>query len=364
MSVKNWSTTPGSNASVDGINYTEGQAPSTLNDSARLAMADVKEWYNQITAGTISGTVGGTADAITLTTVPTVGAYALNQRYLLRASAANTVSNPTLNVSALGTKTIVLPGTIALPIPAWSANDMLLLAYDGTSMVLVANTSAIPASTGLSRNAQTGTTYTVLSGDRSKHVTYSNANAIAVTLPQANSSTFGGGWFSWHENVGAGTVTITPTTSTINGGTALVLRTGEWALITSDNTNYRAVTNGRVTGGATAREVGTRGLPVNSQTGATYTLAFGDEGGIIAHSGATAQTITVPANASVAFPVGTAVTIINEPGAADVTVSITTDTLNRGDGVAGTGSRTIKANGVATLLKTTSTSWMITGAFQ
>lgn len=361
MSIKDYSTTANNNASKPGINFAEGQVPSSLNDSARAVMADLAEWYAQISAGTISGTVGGTGDAITLTTTPTVGAYSANQRYLVKAPGANTVSNPTLNVSGLGVRTIIMPGGGAAPIPAWQTGDMLVLAYDGASFMLVSATAPAPAA--LTRNAVTAATYTVVTGDRSRHVTYSNASAVAVTLPQANTTTFGGGWFSWHENLGVGTVTITPTTSTINVGSALVLRTGEWALITSDNANYRAFTNGRIAGNQSVREVGTRGLPVNLQTGATYTLAFGDEGGIIAHSGATALTITIPANASVAFPVGTAVTIVNEPGAANVTVSITTDTLNRGDGTAGTGSRTIAANSVATLIKTTSTSWIITGIF-
>ena len=361
MSIKDYSTTPGSNATQPGINFAEGQVPSSLNDSARGLMADIKEWYNQISAGTISGTVGGTGDAIALTPTPPVGAYAANQRYLLKVLGANTVGNPTLNVSGLGVRTIIMPGGGAVPIPSWQTGDMLMLAYDGASFMLVSATS--PAQAALTRNAVTATTYTVVTGDRSKHVTYSNASAVAVTLPQANTTTFGGGWFSWHENIGAGTVTITPTTSTINSGSALVLRTGEWALVTSDNTNYRAFTNGRVTGSASAREVGTRGLPVNVQTGAAYTLALGDEGSIIAHSGATAQTITIPANSSVAFPVGTAVTVVNEPSAANVTVSITTDTLNRGDGTAGTGSRTVPANSVVTLIKTSATTWMITGNF-
>lgn len=363
MSVKDYSTLPASNASKPGINFAEGQVPSSLNDSSRAVMADIAEWYAQIVAGTISGTVGGTVDAITLTTTPTVGAYATNQRFLVRAPGANTTTTPTLNVSGLGTKTIKLPGGTAVSASQWGTNDMLLLTYDGTDFIVIAGDRLRGGAGGFVRNAQTGTTYTILSGDRSKYVTYNNAGAIAVTLPQANSTTFGGGWFSWHENVGAGQVTITPTTSTINGGSALVLRTFEWALISSDDVNYRAITNGRATGGQSVREIGTRGLPVNVQTGATYTLAFGDEGGIIAHSGATAQTITIPANSSVAFPVGTAVTIVNEPGAANVTVSITTDTLNRGDGAAGTGSRTIGPNAVATLIKTTATSWMITGRF-
>jgi len=365
MSVKDYSITPASNASKPGINFAEGQVPSSLNDSSRAVMADIAEWYAQITVGTISGIVGGTVDAITLTSTPSVGAYATNQRFLVRASGANTTTTPTLNVSALGTKTIKLPGGTAVSASQWGTNDMLLLAYDGTDFIVLGGDRlrAAESAPGLVRNAQVGTTYTIVAGDRAKHVTYNNAGAVAVTLPQANGSTFGGGWFSYHENLGTGIVTITPTTSTINLGSALVLRTGEWGLITSDDANYRVMTTGRITGNQSVREVGTRGLPVNLQTGATYTLAFGDEGGIIAHSGATAQTITIPANGTTAFPVGTAITIVNEPSAADITLTITTDTLNRGDGVAGTGNRTIKASSVVTIIKTTSTSWVVTGAF-
>jgi|694.fasta_scaffold58463_7 hypothetical protein len=369
MAVKNWSTTPASNALVDGINFAEGQNPSTVNDSARTLMADVAELYALNKGGVVTGTVGGTGDAITLATVPNPfsAAYATGQQFLMKATAANTIAAPTINVGALGAKTIKLPGGSALSTPQWAINDMLLFLYDGTDMILVSGNSvanaAFATTLTLTRNTQTGTTYTVLTGDRAKYVTHNNASATAVTLPQANGTTFGGGWYYWTENIGAGTVTITPTISTINLGSAIVLRQGEWALITSDNTNYRALTTGRTVGNQSVREVGTRGLPVNLQTGATYTLAFGDEGGIIAHSGATALTITIPANGSVAFPVGTAVTIVNEPGAANVTVSITTDTLNRGDGTAGTGNRTVPANSVVTLIKTAATTWIITGNF-
>lgn len=91
-------------------------------------------------------------------------------------------------------------------------------------------------------NAQTGTTYTVLTGNCGKVVTFSNAAAIAVTLPQAGSG-FEDGWFFIAKNIGAGDVTITPTTSTISGTTAITISTGEWALITSNGTNYEAETN-------------------------------------------------------------------------------------------------------------------------
>jgi hypothetical protein len=88
-------------------------------------------------------------------------------------------------------------------------------------------------------NAQTGTTYTVLTGDRGKVITLSNAAAIAVTLPQAGSG-FEDGWFAIVKNIGAGDVTITPTTSTISGAASIVLSLGEFALITSNGTNYEA----------------------------------------------------------------------------------------------------------------------------
>lgn len=92
----------------------------------------------------------------------------------------------------------------------------------------------------ISVNAQVGTTYTVLSSDRGKLVTLANAAAVAVTLPQAG-ATFPVGWYAEFENRGAGTVTITPTTSTINGGASVTLGTNQSVKIISDGTNYFAL---------------------------------------------------------------------------------------------------------------------------
>ncbi len=87
--------------------------------------------------------------------------------------------------------------------------------------------------------AATGTTDTILAADCGKIVTESNAAAVAVTLPQATGS-FTAGYFYTQVNLGAGTVTITPTTSTINGAATLVLTTGQSADIVSDGTNWIA----------------------------------------------------------------------------------------------------------------------------
>ena len=45
MAIWQWSTTPASNATAGSINWAEGQAPSTVNDSARQMMADVATWF-------------------------------------------------------------------------------------------------------------------------------------------------------------------------------------------------------------------------------------------------------------------------------------------------------------------------------
>lgn len=93
----------------------------------------------------------------------------------------------------------------------------------------------------LTVNAQAGTSYTVLDGDCGKVVRLTNASSVAVTLPQANGSTFVSGWTADFQNTGAGTVTITPTTSTINGGANLVLTTNQGAHCDSDGANYTCV---------------------------------------------------------------------------------------------------------------------------
>ena len=98
-------------------------------------------------------------------------------------------------------------------------------------------------------NAQVGVMYTYVTGDREKYVTHSNALAIAGTLPQAGAS-FPDGWTAYVHNLGAGALTITPTTSTINGNLTLVLTTGQSAMIVSDGTNYRAFLGASSGGGS------------------------------------------------------------------------------------------------------------------
>ena len=98
------------------------------------------------------------------------------------------------------------------------------------------------------------------------------------------------------------------------------------------------------------------GLPQNSQSSA-YTLVIGDAGKHIYVT--TTATITIPANGTVAYPIGTVINLIAGTGVT-ITVAITTDTLYLG-GTGTTGSRTIAAFGMGTLVKLTSTAWILGG---
>lgn len=108
-------------------------------------------------------------------------------------------------------------------------------------------------------------------------------------------------------------------------------------------------------------EVGTKIVPQVSQS-ANYTLVASDSGKHILHPSAdtTARTFTIPANSSVAYPIGTTITFVNQNGAGNVTIAITSDTM-RLAGAGTTGSRTLAANGVATAIKIATTEWIISG---
>jgi len=107
--------------------------------------------------------------------------------------------------------------------------------------------------------------------------------------------------------------------------------------------------------------VGFLNIPQNSQS-AAYTLVLADAGKHIFHpsTDANARTFTIPANSSVAYPIGTAITFINMT-AAVVTIAITTDTMYL-SAAGTTGSRSLAQYGSATAIKMTSTTWLISGS--
>jgi len=130
--------------------------------------------------------------------------------------------------------------------------------YDSTANELTARINGASVALGAGGgggtivvNSQSGTSYTVVSGDQGKLVAFTNAANVAVTLPQATGA-FGSGWYAYFLNTGGGIVTITPTTSTIGGLINHKLLNGGAVLVVSDGTNYLVVPHIAFYGGTSA----------------------------------------------------------------------------------------------------------------
>jgi hypothetical protein len=97
---------------------------------------------------------------------------------------------------------------------------------------------------------------------------------------------------------------------------------------------------------------------INAQTGVSYTLALTDVGKLVTRSNGAVNTLTVPTNAAVAFPVGTVINVLmigagttSVVGAAGVTVN---------GAVAKTGPILARWTGV-TLFKKATNEWLAVG---
>lgn len=105
---------------------------------------------------------------------------------------------------------------------------------------------------------------------------------------------------------------------------------------------------------------GTKTIPQNSKS-AAYTAVLADNGAHLFHPAAdtSARVWSIPANTSVPYDIGTALTFINQNGGGAITITCG-DTM-RLAGAGTTGSRTLAANGIATAIKITATEWLISG---
>ena len=106
---------------------------------------------------------------------------------------------------------------------------------------------------------------------------------------------------------------------------------------------------------ATTEFVQKSALGVSTKT-TNYTLVLTDAGKLIDFNSASNLTLTIPANSSVAFPIGTQI-VIARYGTGTVTVAITTDTLRS----ASSYTKIATQYGAATLVKRTSTEWYLFG---
>lgn len=215
--------------------------------------------------------------------------------------------------------------------PVSSTNNRITL-FDGTSGKLIkeaTTTGIIKASSGVIAAAVAGTDYYNPGGTdvaiADGGTGASTASAAFTNLKQAASTTV------------TGVVELATDAETAAG-----------------TDTSRAVTPSNLTG---SRIYGI--IPQVSQS-TNYTLVITDASKHIFHpaSDNNPRTFTIPANSSVAYPVGTTITFVNRINT--ITIAITSDTMYLA-GAGTTGSRTLAANGVATAIKISSTEWMISG---
>ena len=284
------------------------------------------------------------------------------------------------------TKTIVaaLSGAITTTNPVFTA---AFADNDGSTFTESASDGALNGVTSVTLiSAPAASTQRVI-----KSITIQNADtaAVTVTLSYNNNATLrtivkvtlavGDTWttdgtFDTNGSLKQtlGTVSlptgVTGTLAVANGGTGVTTSTGTGNVVLSTSPTFTTPALGTPASGnlssCTAdgtNSVGFLIIPQNSQS-AAYTLVLADAGKHIFHpsTDANARTFTIPANSTVAYTIGTAITFINMTSQV-VTIAITTDTMYLSS-TGTTGSRSLAQYGSATAVKMTSTTWLISGS--
>lgn len=358
-------------ATALGVNIGSAGAPVVFNGDAgtpsALVLTNATFPKTDISQAADFAADAGASDTYVATLSPAITAYVTGVSYRFKANTANTGA-ATINFNSLGAKTIVkLQGAITTTLADNDirAGQWIECVYDGTNMQMQTQLGNAPSA------SITGTDKQVMFFDGANNP----AGNIGLTFDKTtNTLSLGtGSAVAGCEEFGQGTAPTVGTNSVkIFADTAvtaymikLMAAIGSTGLMqwnvsgtTATLSSVTQLPSNITVDGTTS--VGFLSVPSNSQS-AAYPIVLADAGKSIDHpsSDANARTYTIPANASVAFPVGTCISFSNMTSQA-VTIAITTDTMNLA-GTGTTGSRTLAQYGVATARKVASTVWLING---
>jgi len=313
---------------------------ATTAASANTASAIVaRDASGNFSAGTITAALTGNASTATTATTVTTNAN-LTGGVTSVGNAATVVTNANLtgDVTSVGNATTLTNAPVIAKVLTGyvsgsgtvAATDTILQAIqklngnDATNANLTGGVTSVGNAATVVTNANlTGHITSV--GNAAVLGSFTSAQLLAALTDETGTGA----------NVFAGspTFTGTVTTATITGSPSAA-----------------TTTNG-------ANGIGYMGLPQNGDTTGAYGVVAADAGTHI-YSTAT-RTVTIPANSSIAMPVGTTIVFVAATGAT-VTISITSDTMYLA-GTGTVGSRSLAPYGVATAIKITSTTWIISG---
>jgi hypothetical protein len=342
--VTSWIATSGGGGTVTSVSqtFTGGLisvSGSPITGSGTLAL-------------TVAGTSGGIPYFSSASTWATSAALTANAIVIGGGAGAapSTITTGTGVVTALGVNTgsagafVVNGGALGTPSSGTLTNCTSVPVNQATGVLPVANGGTNASSAGITAfNNITGYTATGATGTTSTNLVFSTSPTLTTpTLGVASATSI---------NKVAITAPATSATLTIADGKTLTANNTITLAATNDSQTYTLP--------AATCNIGYLEVPQNSQS-AAYTAVLADSGKQIFHPSTdnNARTFTIPANGSVAYPVGTVLTFVNM--ANTVTIAITTDTMYLA-GTGTTGSRTLAAYGVATAIKMTSTTWLISG---
>jgi hypothetical protein len=104
-------------------------------------------------------------------------------------------------------------------------------------------------------------------------------------------------------------------------------------------------------------------LGINPQTGTTYTTVLGDNGQLVTLNNASAIAVSIPTNASVAYPIGAQINFAWITGAGQPTISATTPgtTTILSTGATSTSPKLRAVNATATCMKILTDTWIVAG---
>lgn len=104
-------------------------------------------------------------------------------------------------------------------------------------------------------------------------------------------------------------------------------------------------------------------LSINANTATTYTFVLADNGKLVTSNNASAQTLSIPTNASVAYAIGAQINVAWITGAGQPTIQAVTPgtTTIISTGATSTAPKLRAVNSVATCIKIATDTWLVTG---